>query len=263
LKTLGEEADRRAKRLTPAGAARTSFPMNPLYEGKAKRLWATEDPNVLRMEFKNDATAFNGEKKAQFENKGRLNNAISTLIYGFLEKEGVPTHFVRQIDETNVEVKKVEILMVEVIIRNLSAGSFCKRTGLEEGLVFSQPIVEFCIKSDELGDPLVNDDYIRELKLASAEDLAFLREAALKVNRILIDFFAKCGLKLVDFKLEFGRLAEDPSKIVLADEISPDGCRLWDLKTGEKMDKDRFRRDLGNVMEAYAEVLERVKEATA
>jgi len=145
------------------------FPMNPLYEGKAKRLWATEDPNVLRMEFKNDATAFNGEKKAQFENKGRLNNAISTLIYGFLEKEGVPTHFVRQIDETNVEVKKVEILMVEVIIRNLSAGSFCKRTGLEEGIAFSQPIVEFCIKSDELGDPLVNDDYIRETIAAFQE----------------------------------------------------------------------------------------------
>jgi len=236
--------------------------MTPLYEGKAKRLWATADPHVLRMEFKNDATAFNGEKKASFEDKGRLNNAISTLIYGMLEKEGVPTHFVRQIDETNVEVRKVEILMVEVIIRNLAAGSFCKRTGVEEGRVFSQPIIEFCIKSDELGDPLVNDDYIRELGLATADDLVFLRSAALKVNAILIDFFARCGLKLVDFKLEFGRLAAEPDTIVLADEISPDGCRLWDLKTGEKMDKDRFRRDLGNVMEAYAEVLERVKSAT-
>jgi len=237
--------------------------MTPLYEGKAKRLWATEDPNVLRMEFKDDATAFNGEKKAQFENKGRLNNAISTLIYGFLEKEGVPTHFVRQIDERNVEVKKVTILMVEVIVRNLAAGSFSKRTGVAEGKVFSQPIVEFSIKSDELGDPLVNDDYIRELELATPEELAFLRSSALKVNSILGEFFAKCGLKLVDFKLEFGRLAEDPSQIVLADEISPDGCRLWDLKTGEKMDKDRFRRDLGGVMEAYEEVLQRVKEATA
>ncbi|MGB6221265.1 phosphoribosylaminoimidazolesuccinocarboxamide synthase [Haloferula sp.] len=235
--------------------------MEPLYEGKAKRLWATEDPEVLRMEFKNDATAFNGEKKAQFENKGRLNNEISTLIYGYLEKEGVPTHFIRQIDATNVEVHKVEILMVEVIVRNLAAGSFCKRTGVEEGMVFSQPIVEFSIKSDELGDPLVNDDYIRELKLATAEDLAFLRKSALRVNEILGGFFAECGLKLVDFKLEFGRLANDPSKIVLADEISPDGCRLWDLKSGEKMDKDRFRRDLGDVMEAYAEVLERVKLA--
>ena len=236
--------------------------MTPLYEGKAKRLWATADPDILRMEFKNDATAFNGEKKASFEDKGRLNNAISTLIYGMLEKEGVPTHFVRQIDDTNVEVRRVEILMVEVIIRNFAAGSFCKRTGVAEGHEFTRPIIEFCIKSDELGDPLVNDDYIRELNLATPEDLVFLRSAALKVNGILTDFFARCGLRLIDFKLEFGRLAADPSKIVLADEISPDGCRLWDLKTGEKMDKDRFRRDLGNVMEAYAEVLERVKSAT-
>jgi phosphoribosylaminoimidazole-succinocarboxamide synthase len=237
--------------------------MEPLYEGKAKRLWATDDPGVLRMEFKNDATAFNGEKKAQFEDKGRLNNEISTLIYGFLEKEGVPTHFVRQIDETNVEVRKVDILMVEVIVRNLAAGSFCRRTGVEEGAAFSQPIVEFSIKSDELGDPLVNDDYIRELKLATPEELVFLRESALRVNEILGKFFADCGLRLVDFKLEFGRLASDPSKIVLADEISPDGCRLWDLESGEKMDKDRFRRDLGGVMEAYAEVLKRVKLAVA
>ncbi|BCX50399.1 phosphoribosylaminoimidazole-succinocarboxamide synthase [Haloferula helveola] len=235
--------------------------MEPLYEGKAKRLWATDDPQVLRMEFKNDATAFNGEKKAQFEDKGRLNNAISTRIYAFLEKQGIPTHFVRTVDETNVEVRKVDILMVEVIVRNLAAGSFSKRTGMEEGTEFSAPVVEFCIKSDELGDPLVNDDYIRELKLATPEDLVFLRESALKVNGILGGFFADCGLKLVDFKLEFGRLASDPSKIVLADEISPDGCRLWDLKTGEKMDKDRFRRDLGGVMEAYQEVLDRVTSA--
>ncbi len=233
--------------------------MQPIYEGKAKRLWETEDPMILRMEFKNDATAFNGEKKASFENKGRLNNAISTLIYEYLEKLGVPTHFVRQIDETNVEVKRVEILMVEVIVRNFSAGSFCKRTGMDEGKVFSQPIIEFSYKSDELGDPLINDDYIREMGLATPEDLSFLRESALEVNRILSDFFAEVGLKLVDFKLEFGRLASDPTKIVLADEISPDGCRLWDLKTGEKMDKDRFRRDLGNVMEAYEEVLGRLK----
>lgn len=233
--------------------------MTPLYEGKAKRLWATDDPNVLRMEFKDDATAFDGKKKAQFENKGRLNNAISTLIYGMLEKEGVPTHFVRTVDETNVEVKKVEILLVEVIVRNLAAGSFTRRTGVPEGTPFSQPIIEFSYKSDEHGDPLINDDYIREMKLATPDELAFLRSSAAKVNEILSAFFAKCGLKLVDFKLEFGRLATDPATIVLADEISPDGCRLWDLKTGEKMDKDRFRRDLGNVMEAYADVLERVK----
>ena len=237
--------------------------MTLLYEGKAKRLWATENPNNLRMEFKNDATAFNGEKKASFENKGRLNNEISTLIYGFLETAGILTHFVRQIDATNVEVKKVSILMVEVIIRNLSAGSYCKRTGIEEGRLFSQPVIEFSYKSDELGDPLINDDYIREMGLATPEDLAHLRKSALAINSILIDFFAKCGLRLVDFKLEFGRLVEDPSIIVLADEISPDGCRLWDIKTGEKMDKDRFRRDLGGVMEAYQEVLGRLKEATA
>ena len=233
--------------------------MTPLYEGKSKRLWPTENPLTLRMEFKNDATAFNGQKKVSFENKGRFNNAISTLIYGLLEQQGVPTHFVRQIDDTNVEVKKVEILMVEVIVRNVSAGSYCKRTGIEEGRPFSQPVVEFSYKSDELGDPLINDDYIREMGLATAADLCHLRQSALKVNAILTEFFAKCGLKLVDFKLEFGRLLEDPSRIVLADEISPDGCRLWDLTTGEKMDKDRFRRDLGNVMEAYEEVLGRVK----
>ena len=237
--------------------------MTPLYEGKSKRLWATENPDTLRMEFKNDATAFNGEKKVSFENKGRFNNAISTLIYGMLEKQGVPTHFVREIDETNVEVKKVEILMVEVIVRNVAAGSFCKRTGMTEGHEFTQPIIEFSYKSDELGDPLINDDYIREMKLASPADLVFLRESALRVNGLLSEFFAKCGLKLVDFKLEYGRLCADPSIIVLADEISPDGCRLWDLKTGEKMDKDRFRRDLGNVMEAYEEVLGRVKQTLA
>ncbi len=237
--------------------------MTPLYEGKAKRLWATEDPFTLRMEFKNDATAFNGEKKASFENKGRLNNAISNLIYGMLEKEGVPTHFVRQIDDTNVEVRKVTILMVEVIVRNIAAGSFCKRTGMAEGHEFSQPIIEFSYKSDELGDPLINDDYIREMKLATPEEMAHLRSAALKVNELLSAFFAKCGLRLVDFKLEFGRLLSDPSVIVLADEISPDGCRLWDLKTGERMDKDRFRRDLGNLMEAYEEVLGRVKQNLA
>jgi len=235
--------------------------MTLLYEGKAKRLWTTDNPHTLRMEFKNDATAFNGEKKASFDNKGRFNNAISTLIYGLLEQHGLPTHFIRQIDDTNVEVKKVEILMVEVIVRNYSAGSYCKRTGIEEGRKFSQPIVEFSYKSDELGDPLINDDYIREMGLATPQDLAHLRQSALAVNTILTDFFAKCGLRLVDFKLEFGRLAADPSVIVLADEISPDGCRLWDLQTGEKMDKDRFRRDLGNVMEAYEEVLGRVRDS--
>ncbi len=234
--------------------------MKPLYEGKAKRLWATEDPNVLRMEFKNDATAFNGEKKSSFEDKGRLNNAISTRLYQLLESEEIPTHLVRRLDDTNVEVHKVQILLVEVIVRNIAAGSFCKRTGMGEGVRFSRPIIEFSYKSDELGDPLINDDYIREMKLASEDDLAHLRAQALKVNKILSRIFDECGLTLVDFKLEFGRLASDRSRIVLADEISPDGCRLWDKKTGEKMDKDRFRRDLGGVMEAYQEVLNRVSD---
>lgn len=237
--------------------------MDMLYEGKAKRLWATGDPGVLRMEFKNDATAFNGEKKAQFEEKGRLNNAISRKIFALLEKEGIRTHFLREIDETNVEVRKVGIIMLEVIVRNLAAGSFCKRTGVEEGRPFSAPVVEFSIKSDELGDPLVNDDYIRELGLATADELAQLRQLALKVNDLLTSFFSRCGLRLVDFKLEFGRLADEPGAIVLADEISPDGCRLWDLETGEKMDKDRFRRDLGGVMDAYREVLARIDRALA
>ena len=234
--------------------------MEPLYEGKAKRLWATEDPNVLRMEFKNDATAFNGEKKSSFDDKGRLNNAISTRLYQLLESEGVPTHLVRRLDDTNVEVHKAQILLVEVIVRNISAGSFSKRTGMAEGIPFSRPIIEFSYKSDALGDPLINDDYIREMKLATEADLAHLRAQALKVNGILTRIFDECGLTLVDFKLEFGRLAADPTRIVLADEISPDGCRLWDKATGEKMDKDRFRRDLGGVMEAYQEVLNRVSE---
>lgn len=234
-----------------------------LYEGKAKRLWSTEDPKVVKMEFKNDATAFNGEKKAQFEEKGRLNNAISNRIYALLEKKGVKTHFVREIDETHVEVRKVEIIMVEVIVRNVAAGSFCRRTGVDEGTPFSEPVIEFSIKSDELGDPLVNDDYIRELKLATPQELQFLRESARKVNQLLIEIFKSCGLNLIDFKLEFGRLADEPNTIVLADEISPDGCRLWDVKTGEKMDKDRFRRDLGGVMEAYQEVLARLEKVQA
>ena len=231
--------------------------MAPLYEGKAKRLYTTDDPNVLRMEYKDEATAFNAEKKAVFEDKGRLNKAITLLMYQMLEKKGTLTHLVADVDEVNLLVKKVDILLVEVIVRNQAAGNFSKRMGVEEGTKFKTPIVEFSYKSDELGDPLINDDYAREMGLATPEECAFLKEQALIINGVMIDFFKECGLGLVDFKIEFGRLAEDPSKIVLADEISPDTCRLWDLKTGEKMDKDRFREDLGGVMEAYAEVLER------
>lgn len=233
--------------------------MEPLYEGKSKRLYPSENPNELVMEFKNDATAYNAAKHAVFEEKGRLNRAISTLLYQMLEEEGVATHFVRELDETRVVVHRVEIIGIEVIVRNVAAGSFCKRTGVEEGRVFGSPVIEFSLKDDALGDPLINDDYIRELGIATPQELKWLRESALKVNDLLGAFFLKAGLRLVDFKLEYGRLAADPATIVLADEISPDGCRLWDLATGEKMDKDRFRRDLGQVMEKYAEVLQRAR----
>lgn len=237
--------------------------MDPLYEGKAKRLYATDDANVLRMEYKDEATAFNAEKKAVFADKGRLNKSITLLMYRMLEEKGVPTHLVADVDEINLLVKKVDILMVEVIVRNKAAGSFSKRMGVAEGTEFKAPIVEFSYKSDELGDPLINDDYAREMGLATPEECAFLKSQALVINQVMIDFFKQCGLGLVDFKIEFGRLAVDPSTIVLADEISPDTCRLWDIETGEKMDKDRFRQDLGNVMEAYAEVLKRVESATS
>ena len=237
--------------------------MKPIYEGKAKRLYTTDDPNVLRMEYKDEATAFNAEKKAEFANKGRLNTAITLAMYRMLETKGVETHLIDQIDEINLLVKSVDILMVEVIVRNIAAGSFSKRMGVEEGTVFNQPIVEFSYKSDELGDPLINDDYAREMGLATPEECAELKQKALIVNDVMIDFFKRCGLKLVDFKIEFGRTKDADAEIVLADEISPDTCRLWDIETGKKLDKDRFRHDLGDVMEAYEEVLKRVESATS
>ncbi len=233
--------------------------MQPLYEGKAKRLYTTDDPNVLRMEYKDEATAFNAEKKAEFDNKGKLNKAITLAIYNMLEAKGVKTHLVSDVDEINLNVKIVDILQVEVIVRNIAAGSFCKRVGVEEGICFQQPIVEFSYKSDALGDPLINADYAREMGLATEEESAELKEKALVVNDVLIEFFQQCGMKLVDFKIEFGR-TRDTGEIVLADEVSPDTCRLWDLETGKKMDKDRFRQDLGGVMESYAEVLERINK---
>lgn len=233
--------------------------MEPIYEGKAKRLYTTDTPNVLRMEYKDDATAGNGAKKAQFENKGKLNKAITLLIYRMLEEKGVKTHLVADVDDINIDVKKVSILPLEVIVRNIAAGSFSRRMGVKEGTPFKKPIVEFSYKDDDLGDPFINDNYARELGAATEEECAFLKKQALIVNDVLIDFFKQVGLTLVDYKIEFGRLAEDPSQIVLADEISPDTCRLWDIKTGEKMDKDRFRQDLGNVMEAYEEVLSRLQ----
>jgi len=236
--------------------------MEPLYEGKAKRLYTTDDPNVLRMEYKDEATAFNAEKKAIFENKGKLNKAITLAIYNMLEAKGVETHLVEDVDDININVQSVDILLVEVIVRNVAAGSFCKRVGVEEGTQFKKPIVEFSYKSDELGDPLINDDYAREMGLATPEECAELKEKALIVNEVLIEFFKLCNLKLVDFKIEFGRTKDGTDKIVLADEVSPDTCRLWDLETGEKLDKDRFRQDLGDVMAGYEEILKRVEEQT-
>jgi len=233
--------------------------MELLYEGKAKKLFATEEENVLRMEFKDDATAFNAQKKTQFANKGKLNKAITLLIYEMLEAKGVQTHLVSDVDEINMMVKKVDILLVEVIVRNIAAGSFCKRVGVAEGTAFKKPIVEFSYKSDEHGDPLINDDYAREMGLATPEECEELRQKARVINEVMIDFFKQCGLNLIDFKIEFGRTTDGTDVIVLADEISPDTCRLRDIATGEKMDKDRFREDLGGVMEGYEAVLERIK----
>ncbi len=233
--------------------------MEPIYEGKAKKLYTTDDPNVLRMEYKDDATAFNALKKGKFENKGKMNKAITLLIYKMLADKGVQTHLVGDVDDINLLVKKVSILPLEVIVRNVAAGSFSKRMGVKEGTAFKQPIVEFSYKDDALGDPFINDDYAREMGAATEDESAFLKKQALLINEVLIDFFKQVNLRLIDFKIEFGRLAEDPTQIVLADEISPDTCRLWDAETGKKMDKDRFRQDLGDFMESYAEVLSRLQ----
>jgi len=237
--------------------------MDLIYEGKAKKLFTTENPNELRMVFKDDATAFNGEKKASFADKGRLNKRLSLLLYQLLERDGVATHFVRDDGEESLIVKRVEIVQIEVVIRNLVAGSLKKRTGLPEGQRLRQPIIECYYKSDTLGDPMINDEHIRELNLARGDELEKIKRSALKVNRTLSQFFAGAGLTLVDFKLEYGRLFPDKHNIVLADEISPDTCRLWDSETGEKLDKDRFRQDLGPLTEGYEKILSRVEHALA
>lgn len=231
--------------------------MELLYEGKAKQVYSTENPQEYIVHYKDDATAFNGEKKAQIAGKGKLNNAISNHIFTMLEEKGIKTHFIRQINETDVLVKKVTILQLEVIIRNISAGSFSKRLGLEEGIVLEEPIFELCYKRDDLGDPLINDDHAVALGLATRAEIAHIRQETLKINELLKDFFIKANLRLVDFKIEYGRTNE--GQVILADEISPDTCRLWDKDTNNKLDKDRFRRNLGSVIEGYQEVLERIK----
>ncbi len=227
-----------------------------LYEGKAKKVYATDDPNLVIVSYKDDATAFNGAKKGTIAGKGVINNKMTNLLMAMLEQNGVPTHFVRELSDRETLVKKVTIVPLEVIIRNRSAGSFAKRYGVEEGIVFDQPTFEFSYKNDALDDPLLNTSHALALKLATAEEIQTIRTLALKVNDLLKAYFAQRNVTLVDFKLEFGRLAD--GTIVLADEISPDTCRFWDSTTGEKLDKDRFRRDMGGVEEAYQEMMRRL-----
>ena len=227
-----------------------------LYEGKAKKVFATDDPNLVIVDYKDDATAFNGLKKGSIAGKGVINNVMSNHMFQLLEKQGVPTHFVEQLSERETLVKKVSIVPLEVIIRNISAGSFAKRFGVEEGIVFDEPTIEFCYKNDDLGDPLMNAYHAVALKAATREEIETIKSMAFKVNEVMKQYFDSLNVILVDFKLEFGKTAD--GKIVLADEISPDTCRLWDKTTKEKLDKDRFRRDLGGVEEAYQEIMKRV-----
>ena len=230
-----------------------------LYEGKAKRVYATDDPNVVIVSYKDDATAFDGLKKGIIEGKGAVNNRMTNHFMKKLAKRGIPTHYVQELNDRETAVKKVRIVPLEVIVRNLSAGHFSSRYGVEKGLVFDEPIVEFSYKNDDLHDPLLNDDHAVALKLATREEIAQIRTYALHVNEVLKALLSDAGVTLVDFKLEFGK-TEDGT-LVLADEISPDTCRFWDSKTGEKLDKDRFRRDLGGVEDAYLEMQRRILES--
>ena len=226
-----------------------------LYEGKAKRVYATEDANAVIVDYKDDATAFNCEKKGTIVGKGVINNRLSNHFFRILEKNGVPTHYIEELSDRETLVRHVEIVPLEVIIRNITAGSICKRFGVEEGIVLKQPSLEFSYKNDALGDPMINASQAVALGFATQEDIDTISAMAFKVNDVLRAEFLKADLRLVDFKLEFGRFE---GKIILADEISPDTCRLWDVETNQKLDKDRFRRDLGGVEEAYIEVARRV-----
>ena len=227
-----------------------------LYEGKAKRVYATENPEVLLVDYKDDATAFNGLKKGQIAGKGAINNRVTNYMMKILEENGVATHLVEELSDRQTLVKKVSIVPLEVIIRNISAGSFAKRCGVEEGIVFDEPTIEFSYKNDDLGDPLINAYHAIALKLATREEIETIKAMAFKVNEVMKAFFKNIGVDLVDFKLEFGRLSD--GTIVLADEISPDTCRFWDSETHEKLDKDRFRRDMGNVEDAYKDMMKRI-----
>ncbi len=230
--------------------------LEQLYEGKAKKVFATDDPECYIVDYKDDATAFNGEKKGTILGKGVINNRVANHLMRMLEKEGVPTHFVEEISERETVVKKVTIVPLEVIIRNIAAGSFSKRFGVEEGTVLKQPSLEYSYKDDALGDPMINDYHILALGLATREELDTIAGYAFKVNEVLKKYLLDLDIELVDFKLEFGKLSD--GTIVLADEISPDTCRFWDVKTHEKLDKDRFRRNLGGEVEAYQEIMRRL-----
>ena len=227
-----------------------------LYEGKAKKVWATDDPEIVIVDYKDDATAFNGLKKGTIAGKGVVNNKMSNYLMQILEKKGVPTHFFKELTDIETAVKKVTIVPLEVIIRNRAAGSICKRLGLEEGMNFVCPSIEFSYKDDDLGDPLINGYHAVSCGFATQEDIDTIKKYAFKVNEVLKEYFLSIGVELIDFKLEFGKTSD--GTIVLADEISPDTCRFWDSKTHEKLDKDRFRRDLGGVEDAYAEMMKRV-----
>ena len=227
-----------------------------LYEGKAKKIFETDKPEILLVSYKDDATAFNGIKKGTILGKGIINNKVTNYMMRLLEKAGIPTHYIEEISERETLVKKVSIIPLEVIIRNVSAGSFAKNYGVEEGIIFDEPTIEFSYKNDNLGDPLINSYHAIALKLATKEEIEIIKKYAFKINEEMKKFFISINVKLIDFKLEFGKLADN--KIVLADEISPDTCRFWDATTTEKLDKDRFRRDLGNVEGAYKEMMKRI-----
>lgn len=226
-----------------------------LYEGKAKKVFKTDVEDVYIVDYKDDATAFNGEKKGTIAGKGVINNRMTNYLFQMLEKEGVPTHFVEELSDRETAVKKVEIVPLEVIIRNVAAGSFSKRLGIEEGTKLLAPTLEFSYKDDDLGDPLINDYHAIAIGAATREEINRMTELVFKINDFLCKFFAECGIQLIDFKVEFGRYKGD---IILADEISPDTCRFWDINTHEKLDKDRFRRDMGGVEDAYLEVSKRI-----
>lgn len=233
---------------------------NMLYEGKAKRIYATDEANIIWIEYKDDATAFNGEKKDIIKGKSRLNNEISSLLFTKMHEAGITNHFIEKLSETEQLVKKTKIIPLEVVVRNIAAGSLAKRLGMEEGIRLKKTIVEYYYKKDDLGDPLINMDHIDLLELASKEQLKEIRDTALKVNEVLTSHFDQCNVRLVDFKLEFG--LDENGEILLADEISPDTCRLWDKTTNQKFDKDVFRRNLGSLTEAYEEILKRLKGET-